>query len=112
MTTGVGAGPSGSTGVLRRRLVLHGVVQGVGFRRHAARLARELELSGWCRNEASSVVAEVEGPSEVVDEFARRLTDEAPALAVIRTVETTELEPSGEPGFAVTATVPRIRRVR
>ena len=49
------------TGRTRRRLVVRGVVQGVGFRPHVARLAEELSLAGSCRNDATCVVIEVEG---------------------------------------------------
>ena len=44
----------------RRRLEVRGVVQGVGFRPHVRRLAERLDLST-CRNDATSVVIEVEG---------------------------------------------------
>ena len=45
-----------------RRLVVRGVVQGVGFRPHVARIAREPRV-GWkaCRNDATSVLIDVEG---------------------------------------------------
>ena len=67
---------------VRRRLEVRGVVQGVGFRPHVARLADGLGLAG-CRNDATSVVIEVEGPLARVDEFARRLSADAPPMARI-----------------------------
>ena len=86
---------------LRRRLVVRGVVQGVGFRPHVARLANGLGLAGTCRNDATSVVVEVEGTAALVEEFARRLEDEAPPLARIMSVASAELPASGGGGFAI-----------
>jgi acylphosphatase len=44
----------------RVRVRVEGVVQGVGFRPHVYRLARELGLAGWVRNDERRVVIEVE----------------------------------------------------
>ena len=44
--------------------MVRGLVQGVGFRPHVVRLAESLDLSGSCRNDATSVVIEVEGNAE------------------------------------------------
>lgn len=45
----------------RLRLVIEGVVQGVGFRPFIYCLATELELKGWVNNSARGVFIEVEG---------------------------------------------------
>ena len=94
--------PMTSAARLRRRLVVRGVVQGVGFRPHVVRLAESLDLAGTCRNDATSVVIEVEGAPERVAEFARRLEAQAPPLARILSVDTVDLAPSGQTGFAIT----------
>ena len=47
--------------VVRRRLEVRGIVQGVGFRPFVYRLARDLALDGWVRNDAAGVTIEVEG---------------------------------------------------
>lgn len=85
----------------RRRLVVRGLVQGVGFRPHVVRLATELALSGSCRNDATSVVIEIEGSGELVEEFAQRLTAEAPVLSRVITVSATTITPCGEVGFEI-----------
>lgn len=94
--------PMTSAARLRRRLVVRGVVQGVGFRPHVVRLAESLDLAGTCRNDATSVIIEVEGAPERVAEFARRLEAQAPPLARILSVDTLDLAPSGQTGFAIT----------
>ena len=58
---------------LRQALVVRGVVQGVGFRPHVARLAAELDLAGTCRNDATCVVIEVEGLADEEAADARHL---------------------------------------
>lgn len=67
--------------VVRRRLTVRGVVQGVGFRPFLARLADDLSLTGRCWNDATGVVLELQGVADVVAEGERRLVADAPPLA-------------------------------
>ena len=84
--------------MIRRRLLITGVVQGVGFRPFVWRQAMRLGLSGFVENMAAGVVTEVQGPSDAVTEFTANLTAEAPPLAVIERVTVTDLPPrSNEP---------------
>jgi len=88
----------------RRRLRIRGQVQGVGFRPFVYRIAVEVGLSGWVRNDGEGVVLEVEGGPDDLDGFERRLGTEAPRLARILAVERTECTATGdaEP-FAIVA---------
>jgi len=85
----------------RRRIVVRGVVQGVGFRPHVLRLAEALGLAGTCRNDATSVIIEVEGVTDRVADFARRLEADAPPLARIDSVASSDLVCTGGSGFAI-----------
>jgi len=76
-------------------------VQGVGFRPFAFRLATELELGGFVLNGAEGVELEVEGEPARVEEFLRRLRADAPPLAAVEAVRTTELAAAGERGFRI-----------
>ena len=67
--------------IIRKRIDLQGIVQGVGFRPYVFRLATESNLAGVISNTSSGVTVEVEGSSEVVDEFVSRLPQEPPPLA-------------------------------
>ncbi len=69
---------------LRTRIVLTGVVQGVGYRPLVHRLAEELGLAGCVFNSSRGLVVEVEGGRKRVAVFCRRLLEERPPLAVIR----------------------------
>ena len=88
---------------LRRRFVVHGVVQGVGFRPFVYVTATELGLTGSVANDAGGVVIEVEGAPAALDELARRLRGQAPPLAIVTSVETEELEVRGGTGFRIGA---------
>jgi hydrogenase maturation protein HypF len=69
-----------------RRLEVHGVVQGVGYRPFVWRLARELEVTGRVRNEGGVVVIHAEGDPIPLDLFVAALRDQAPSLARVETV--------------------------
>jgi acylphosphatase len=86
---------------MRRRVVVHGRVQGVFFRDSTRRLALERGVSGWVRNTWEGTVEAVfEGPPDGVErlvEFARR----GPPGAVVERVEVFEEDEEGITGFAV-----------
>lgn len=53
---------------VRKHMQFYGRVQGVGFRYHATYKARELELTGWVRNEDDgSVEMEVQGDPDRIN---------------------------------------------
>ena len=87
--------------VVRRRVVVRGVVQGVGFRPHVYSLAQSLDLSGAVWNTSQGVVAEVQGDSANVETFVRRLGDDAPPLALVSDITTEDLPLVGGTGFAI-----------
>jgi len=79
----------------RRRLRIRGQVQGVGFRPFVYRIAVELGLSGWVRNDGEGVLLEVEGGRSLLDEFEARLAGEAPRLARIVAIESSARDAEG-----------------
>ena len=83
-----------SEDIARYRVHVRGTVQGVGFRPFIYRLAHELGLAGWVRNDSSGVVIEVEGPTERVERFVERLVPEAPPVSDIAEVRHEAIEPS------------------
>jgi hydrogenase maturation protein HypF len=87
--------------VVRRRVRVRGVVQGVGFRPFVFRLASELTVTGTVGNDGEGVLAVIEGRASVLDRFEQRLVAEAPALARIDSVEIAALAPCGEAGFRI-----------
>ena len=95
--------PSTADTRVRRHVEVRGIVQGVGFRPFVYRLARELALDGWVRNDAAGVTIEVEGVASDVDTLARRLRSDAPALARVDavTMRDGEAQSTLERGFAI-----------
>ncbi|HZV75283.1 MAG TPA: carbamoyltransferase HypF [Conexibacter sp.] len=97
------AGGAPAPAMRRVHVRIGGVVQGVGFRPHVHRLARELALAGWVRNDERGVLLEIEGPPDALDAFLARVIASAPRLAVVEEMRTRELQPSGACGFAILA---------
>jgi hydrogenase maturation protein HypF len=87
----------------RVRARVEGTVQGVGFRPFVYRLASELELAGFVRNDTRGVLVEVEGGEGAVEGFLRRLAAEAPPLAAVEAVRPRDVRPAGEHGFRILA---------
>ena len=76
--------------VTRFGIRVRGAVQGVGFRPFVYRLARELALSGSVRNDGAGVIIDVQGAATQIDRFIQRLSEDAPRLARVESVETEE----------------------
>ncbi len=87
--------------VVRHRIRVTGVVQGVGFRPFVHRLAAGLALAGYVGNDTGGVFVEVEGQAVDVARFERRLLDEAPPMARIAGLESTEVATTGERRFRI-----------
>ena len=85
----------------RRRVIVHGLVQGVYFRDTTQRLARQAGVAGWVRNRADGAVEAVfEGeptPVERLVELCRR----GPGRAEVESLEVTEEETEGLSGFRI-----------
>lgn len=89
--------------VIRRRIEVAGVVQGVGFRPYICRLATEHHLAGTIRNTSSGVSIEVEGDPTRVEEFVSRLPQQAPPLARITEIQAFEMPSNGDREFRIIA---------
>jgi hydrogenase maturation protein HypF len=90
-----------SAGTLRMRVVVRGVVQGVGFRPFVFRLAHCWGLKGWVLNSTEGVVMEAEGGPEALERFLEALRQEAPPLSVIEKIECNLLPAVGYSSFVV-----------
>jgi hydrogenase maturation protein HypF len=87
----------------RRRFLVRGVVQGVGFRPFVHNLARSRGLTGFVRNDGTGVVIEAQGPASDLDEFAHALTTRAPAIARVDSLVASPWAPRDEQGFVIEA---------
>jgi acylphosphatase len=83
----------------RRRVVVHGFVQGVGFRYVVARAARSRGVSGWVRNRPDGTVEAVfEGEWADVEALVD-LCREGPRGADVERLEVEEESVEGLSGF-------------
>jgi hydrogenase maturation protein HypF len=79
-----------------------GVVQGVGFRPFVWRLANELNIGGWVRNDAQGVDLHAEGKPVALAALVRRLKCDAPPLARVDAVIAQTAQPTGCRDFTIT----------
>lgn len=88
-----------SSDIVRRRVVVHGDVQGVNFRNATAREASSRGVGGWVTNRADGAVeAVLEGPPDEVEAMVRFCSD-GPRAASVERVEDSAEEPEGLSGF-------------
>ena len=102
--------------VQRRQWRISGRVQGVGFRPFVYRVAREHDLTGHVLSDETGVVAEAQGTADRLMHFASDIRAKKPALAVIREMVGSKLEPiENETEFTIDAsrgaTAPPRRRM-
>src|ERR1700758_938736 len=89
------------SGILRRRVCVRGIVQGVGFRPFVYNLAQANRLTGFVLNSSSGVTIELEGSDEQITAFLNVLRTEPPALAQIDEILVDDLTPSGGSSFEI-----------
>lgn len=87
--------------MIRRRVVVHGFVQGVFFRDTIRRAARGAGVAGWVRNTRDGTVeAVLEGEPEAVERLVA-LCQRGPSGARVDRVDVFDEEPGGLTGFSI-----------
>jgi acylphosphatase len=87
--------------VIRRRVIVHGFVQGVFFRDTTRRQARTRGVAGWVRNNRDGTVEAVfEGAADAVERMVE-LSRQGPSGARVERVDVFDEEPEGLTGFGV-----------
>jgi acylphosphatase len=87
--------------VIRRRVVVHGRVQGVFFRDTARRKADQRGVAGWVSNRPDGAVEAVfEGDDDAVESMVR-FCEQGPRGAEVERVEVVEEEPEGLSAFRI-----------
>ena len=85
--------------MVRRRVIVHGQVQGVFFRARCAEAALALGVAGWVSNEPDGTVQAVfEGDEDAVESMIAWCHEGSPRALVDR-VDVHDEEPTGERGF-------------
>jgi acylphosphatase len=87
--------------VSRKRVIVSGNVQGVGFRYYTEAQAGTLGVGGYVRNRPDGAVeAEIEGDDDAVERMLAWLHT-GPRSANVQSVQVTELAENGEAGFSI-----------
>ena len=87
--------------MIRRRVIVHGFVQGVFFRDTLRRRAGQLGVSGWARNNRDGTVEAVfEGDPATVERMLE-LSREGPPGARVYAMDVTDEAPEGVAGFSI-----------
>jgi len=87
--------------MVRRRVIVHGRVQGVFFRDTVRRRAEQLGVAGWVSNRPDGTVeAAFEGPEEDVAVLVE-LCGRGPDRAEVDRTEVSEEQPKGDQGFRI-----------
>lgn len=87
---------------VRRRVIVRGVVQGVGFRFFVAREARRLGIAGFVRNLPDGTVeTELEGDETAIERMLDAVR-EGPPAARVDDLQVTELPVAGSTAFEIT----------
>ena len=87
--------------MIRRRVVVSGLVQGVWFRDSCQREARRLGVHGWVRNRSDGRVEAVfEGDADEVLSMCNWMQHGPPRAEVVD-IDITEEPPESELGFAI-----------
>jgi len=89
------------TSFSRQHIQVQGIVQGVGFRPFAYRLAAHLGLVGFVYNDGDGVTIEVEGDEAQLSVFIDALSAEAPSLARIDSVTTKNIPLGSDKAFLI-----------
>ena len=87
--------------MIRRRVIVRGLVQGVFFRDSTRRLAQRHGVSGWVANRADGAVEAVfEGEPDAVERLVA-FSRKGPRGAQVESVEVMDEEPAALTGFGV-----------
>lgn len=87
--------------VVAHRIILNGIVQGIGMRPAVARLAQMHHLSGSVSNQLTGLLIVVEGSPSDVDEFRDQLSSHFPTDAKITSRQEIKCEATGNTEFRI-----------
>jgi len=73
--------------IIRARIEITGIIQGVGFRPFIYRLAQTRNLNGYVANTAAGVSIEIDGSEQEIASFVKDITSEKPPLAHIEELQ-------------------------
>ena len=85
----------------RWRMLVTGIVQGVGFRPFVYQLAQKLSLTGWIENTPQGTTIEIEGLPENLEHFQSRLHSQAPRTATLHEILISKILTQDDENFSI-----------
>lgn len=94
-----------TTGMIAKRVIFEGRVQGVGFRYATKQLAMGFDVCGWVKNlPEGTVEMQLMGEEDEVEEFLKEIVEESAMAHNIKNIYTEEIPPlDGVKGFTISA---------
>lgn len=86
---------------IRYKVMIYGVVQGVGFRPYIHNQAKEFNIKGWVSNQGSAVVMDIEGKRKNIRKFLLQAVKKPPSLARVEKVTATRKTFKGYEDFKI-----------
>lgn len=83
------------------KVIINGIVQGVGFRPFIYRLAKKHGIAGWVLNSSQGVEILAQGQSSGIDAFLADIPRELPPQAAIDQLSVAEAVPGDHSGFII-----------
>jgi hydrogenase maturation protein HypF len=83
------------------KVIINGIVQGVGFRPFIYRLAKIHHLSGWVFNSSRGVEISAQGLPAGIDAFLSDIKSQLPPQAFIDHIAVSEAQPEAHVGFSI-----------
>ncbi len=87
--------------MVRKKITVQGIVQGVGFRPFIYNLAVSNKLNGFVSNTSQGVVIEVEGANNKIDNFIDNIKLQAPPLSLITDISSKEIKTLKSENFII-----------
>jgi hydrogenase maturation protein HypF len=78
-----------STGDIRYKIKIYGIVQGVGFRPFVYKKAKEFQIYGWAQNVGGAINIDCTGKRDSIKQFISDILKKPPSLAKIEKVQCT-----------------------
>ena len=86
---------------IRKKIIIHGIVQGVGFRPYIHKLVQKYHLAGWVCNSNQGVEMEIEGEENNINIFLENFKDNLPPLAIVENIKVKKLPWLGYANFKI-----------
>ena len=87
--------------MIRKYIIVKGIVQGVGFRPFIYRIALKNNLKGWVKNSSQGVYIDIEGEIGEISNFLEELKTKAPILSKIEDITISNKELIGYVDFKI-----------